>query len=343
MPRASELDRRTGRTNGRGFSYRLGCGLLAIGVLLPLLAVLPAARVQAAPVVPFAPRFSTNDNGAIALFGNNLMTCPDTNGSCAGARAATNNVNNNSFVMRMLDVDGEPDTFNSSASQVDLPAGSTVLWAGLYWGARLQGDVNANDATTPSNQMLFRIPGGDYQPISSDASFGPTAGDGAYQEFADVTGLVSSAGSGAYWAANVAAARGNDRYAGWSLIVAYRSPDLPLRNLTVFDGFNDVGQGNPQTITISGFRAPATGPVGVQLGMVAYEGDRGTSGDQAQLNATQLSTPTSSGTNSSTAPPTTTGFTSCSAHLPTAACWGSTSSGSVPPASPTMRRRPASP
>ena len=71
----------------------------------------------------------------------------------------------------------------------------------------------------------------------------------------------------------------------------YRSADLPLRNLTVFDGFADVGQGSPQQITISGFLAPAApAPVETQLGMVAYEGDFATSGDQAQLNSTLLST-----------------------------------------------------
>ena len=71
------------------------------------------------------------------------------------------------------------------------------------------------------------------------------------------------------------AATGEDRYAGWSLVVVYRSPSLPLRNLTVFDGLADVGQGDPQTITISGFRTPATGKVNARLGMVAYEGDFG--------------------------------------------------------------------
>jgi hypothetical protein len=45
------------------------------------------------------------------------------------------------------------------------------------------------------------------------------------------------------------------------LVVVYRNPSLPLRDLTVFDGFNSVDQGNPQTITISGFLAPLSGDV----------------------------------------------------------------------------------
>jgi hypothetical protein len=35
-----------------------------------------------------------------------------------------------------------------------------------------------------------------------------------------------------------------DRFAGWTLVVVYSNPTLPLRNLTVFDGFNSVSSGN---------------------------------------------------------------------------------------------------
>ena len=94
------------------------------------------------------------------------------------------------------------------------------------------------------------------------------------------------------------AGTGEDRYAGWSLVVVYRAPGLPLRSLTVFDGFADVGRDEPETISLSGFRTPVTGPVETQLGMVAYEGDFSTSGDNARLNGTLLSTtPLSRGSN----------------------------------------------
>ena len=65
----------------------------------------------------------------------------------------------------------------------------------------------------------------------------------------------------------------------------------------MFDGFTDVAQGNPQTVTVSGFLTPAAGAVAVQLGMVAYEGDVGASGDTASLETTQLGTPLSPGSN----------------------------------------------
>ena len=50
--------------------------------------------------------FTDNDNGSIAIFGNNLMVCPAIAGDCAGARAGTNNRNNNNFNMVHLDEDG---------------------------------------------------------------------------------------------------------------------------------------------------------------------------------------------------------------------------------------------
>ena len=68
---------------------------------------------------------------------------------------------------------------------------------------------------------------------------------GAYQGFADVTARVSAGGAGAYTTANVQTGRGLDRYAGWSLVVAYHSPSALPRNMTIFDGFETVNSGDP--------------------------------------------------------------------------------------------------
>ena len=110
------------------------------------------ARVQAAATVPFAARKTFNDNGAIALIGNNLLTCPASAAGCTAAKAASSGgaeVNNNNYVMENVDVDGDSSTFNSSNSQLLLPDGSTVLWAGLYWGARVQKGDFGTTTTRP--------------------------------------------------------------------------------------------------------------------------------------------------------------------------------------------------
>ncbi len=283
---------------------------VALGAIVASMLVLGLVqRVDAVPIQPFDDRFTANDNGAIALFGNNLMTCsgvadvrPFTPCTSARDRSGTQ-LNNNSYFMVNVDDDGAAfPTYNSSSSQVTLPSGATVLWAGLYWGARLENGTGTGAADAPTagrNQMLLRAPGDvSYRPVTTQDTFGPSAtADRAYQQFANVTTIVQTAGAGTYWGANVPAATGQDRYAGWSLVVMYRDPTLPLRNLTVFDGFSDVGRDDPETIDISGFTAPLAGDVDTQLGMVTWEGDASSSGDNAKLEGTTLATNVSPGNN----------------------------------------------
>ena len=90
---------------------------------------------------------------------------------------------------------------------------------------------------------------------------------------------MQAAGAGTYSVANVQAGTGGDRYAGWTLVVAYSDPTQPPRNLTVDDGFVTVSSGSPPiTIPVSGFKTPPTGPVRTTVGFVAYEGDAGLTG-----------------------------------------------------------------
>src|SRR5262249_1359096 len=119
-----------------------------------------------------------------------------------------------------------------------------------------------------------------------------------YESFANVTSLVQAAGNGNYELANVQAtltdANGNlpymGSYAGWSLVVAYSAPGDPARNLTVFNGFAVQASTDPAlNIPISGFDAPPSGVVNAKVGVVAYEGDLGTTGDSMALNGKQLS------------------------------------------------------
>src|SRR5262249_33498115 len=110
--------------------------------------------------------------------------------------------------------------------------------------------------------------------------------------FANVTALVQAAGDGSYEIANVQAQTGSDKYAGWSLVVVYRDPLAPARNLTVFDGYAVVQQtptsDQKVSIPVSGFLAPPSGAVNASVGVIAYEGDRGLTGDALKLNSTTL-------------------------------------------------------
>lgn len=271
-------------------------------LVVALLVVPSAPSATAAPTVPFTAKFATNANGAVVTVGNNLLTCAPS-ASCTRARAGAA-ADNNGFTMVELDADADASTSSSSMSRLDLPTGSTVLWAGLYWGARLQaGAGGQGGSAAQADQMRLRTPGAaSYRTVAASTAardqFGPNPSSyNAYQRFADVTTIVQQAGGGEYWGADVEAATGQDRYAGWALTVVYAAPGLPLRNLTVFDGFNAVGSGSPQDVTVSGFLAPEAGTVDAQLTMVAYEGDLAQTGDYTRLGSTQLATALSPGSN----------------------------------------------
>ena len=86
--------------------------------------------------------------------------------------------------------------------------------------------------------------------------------------------------------ANVQRARAaaTGEFAGWTLVVAYGDGASPPRNLSVFDGLQQVGSSSPGvTIPLSGFRTPSSGAVRSKVGVVVYEGDRGTTGDGLTL------------------------------------------------------------
>lgn len=195
----------------------------------------------------------------------------------------------------MRDLDGVTGTANSTSADLAMPAGSAVLYAKLLWGGRRDAGTSGVAAGAAIGQVKWRPPGtASYVTLTSTNTVAPDIGgtDGhPYQASIDVTAQVSAAGNGTYWVADIQAATGADRYGGWSLVVAYRNPALPLRDLSIFEGFADVTTttGNDSvTIPVSGFLTPATGTVNATVGFVTWEGDRGLTGEQVLLNGIQL-------------------------------------------------------
>jgi len=236
-------------------------------------------RLAPAVATPFTVRFTTNDTGDITFAANTLMTAPATPDGDNARNGVGTELNNNDFDMVYVDIDADPTTFNSSAAGLVMPAGSQVLFAGLYWSGRTNSSYPTG-LTSQRNNLLFRGPDDtDYAPLTG-TTIGTTSS--SYQAFKDVTATVAAQGAGVYTIANVQAiAETNDKYAGWSLVVAYRAPGEPARNLTVFDGYGSVSSSDPDvTLSIAGFKAPPSGPVNATLGFIAYEGDLGYKGDQ---------------------------------------------------------------
>ncbi|MTD14814.1 DUF11 domain-containing protein [Nakamurella sp. YIM 132087] len=275
--------------------------LMTLGLTVVLTTV-QAPVAQAAVPIPFNADFSAQENGAIALTGNSQLSCPTSASTCATARAtatssaARSGINNNDFTMAFVDADTDATTSNSSSANLALPSGSTVLYAKLIWGARRANSAGTSVSLAQAASVKFRTPASatytaltgtvDDPGLSTSTDYSPYVGH------IDVTSLVRAAGNGTYWFADMAANTGTDRYAGWSLIVAYRNPAAPLRDLRIYRGFANVngsGATATATIDINGFLTPAAGTVNSAVGVVAWEGDRGFVGDSMEFNGTALS------------------------------------------------------
>ncbi|MFF1378388.1 DUF3344 domain-containing protein [Streptomyces sp. NPDC058308] len=234
--------------------------------------------------VDFAQRYRALQHGGIVRAANSAITCrravARTAASCAAARGGTAGVNDD-FDMAYIDVDDDPNTYNSSTGEVRLPPHARVTYARLYWG----GNLRAGEQKSPKDngRVLIAEPGGRYRPVVADTLTGHrVAGDAdAFQASADVTGLVRTAGGGSYTVAQVNVAKGHSRtgaWGGWTLVVAYEDAAEPLRALTVWDGFDSTGKnGHRHTLRLRGVPAPTA--AGGIAGVVAYDGDRGRLGD----------------------------------------------------------------
>ena len=276
-------------------------------------------------------RFQTNARGNILIIGNTLLTCDTTGGAlnagnCNAARNepppnAVAGLTNGAFNMIYTNTDpAAGSTFaNSSTATLNLPTGSTVAFAGLYWGAHAPF---TNPIAAAVQQVRFKTPAGGYTTITAQQldSFNvglPPANPNRipYQGFADVTALVQAGGNGIYSVADVAAqsssapaggfnvaAPARNRYAGWSLVVVYENPAEPVvRNLTVYDGFafvrcpGNLGAAtctplqNEVMFNVRGFQTPSTPPVLTDVGIVVYDGDREDIGEEFQINGLNLS------------------------------------------------------
>jgi hypothetical protein len=264
-------------------------------LLVASAASIGTAGAAAAVEVPFATQFATSVRGGVATAANTLMTCPASAANCLESRAGTATgaaLNNNAYAMERVDVDSDPTTFDSSTATLTVPAGATVQFAGLYYGARLtagKGGVAAANAAARGS-VLLKTPGAlAYSALTATVA-DSTGIANAYVGSVDVTAQVAAAGSGEYIVANVQSGTGEDRYAGWSLVVVYADPASPPRSIRVFNGLASIVAAEaPLSIAVAGLETPPTGTVTAEAGLVGYEGDRNAAGDKLSLAGQNLS------------------------------------------------------
>jgi RNA polymerase sigma factor (sigma-70 family) len=241
-------------------------------------AVLTSSVEVNVPDAGLAPRGRWTGGYGVTEIGAPLLGCRGTSSAwCAAMSELGGGAQNNSYDM----------IIGASTSQLTIPANSDVAFAGLYWSA----NKYATDAWTGSQtQLALRGPGGVAQTIEGEliANVEDNANRDYYQSFADVTDLVRAGGSGSWSAdgAAVALTRNDPNpsyYAGWSLVVVYTTPYEPEQNVTVYDGGAWVAANKSAT-----FAFEAGADRDGRIGVVAWDGDRGNTGDTLGLNGTSL-------------------------------------------------------
>lgn len=253
-------------------------------------------QVEAQVVEDFEIRYQAQQNGGIQFLANTTMFC-GTGSSCTAAQQAMPITgwpqdNNNGHSMEYFDGDDDPDTWCSSSDSLALGPCAEVNFAGLYWAGRLGNGFVPNEGMR--DQVKIRA--GDVDPYidviaDEEIEFNASQVEN-YCCFADVTDWVSNNPVNArYTVANVVSRQASSCWGGWVLVIVYEDALAPMRNLTLFDGLAMItgsGGGNNSVVDvpISGFLTPPLGPVDLQLGVVAYDGDRGEGGDQLGFNGT---------------------------------------------------------
>lgn len=241
--------------------------------LAPLALLVLAAPDAAAQYVP---RFQATAPGGLTLTGNALglssdggTTTPGTTGSI-GAFVTTDPT---------LAAPGDWPagttstwSLNGARAELRLPAGAVVLHAELVWGGHMTGlpaDVDALVRVTP--------PGGDEVLVDpADGVAFDDAGSSFYARAVDVTALVAAHGAGPWTVGGVPAnvsgcgSQCHLRSAGWSLIVAWSRPDVPVRDLGIWVGLEP---GGGERVTLGGLCTPSAGTVRARVLVSAMEGD----------------------------------------------------------------------
>ncbi|MFV9552570.1 hypothetical protein ACNG5D_15685, partial [Algibacter sp. PT7-4] len=262
------------------------------------------AQVQQA----FTPRYNEAVNGDFTIIANNTISTTST-GNYNG-----NNDNHNFSNLVYVDIDGNTGigatTFNSSSANFVNPSPSasclTLKKVFLYWTAadREPGAIGTdNQPTWDFDDIKLMLPGEtNYNDYDADEVIyrGRTThfSNEPYICIKDITSEVNALTNpfGTYQVANVEGKIGslyahNDNLptgvsGGWQIVFIYESPNLPLKNISIFDGYAHVEGVDSGDIVFNGFQTVPSGNVNANILIGALEGDRSLGGDALQIQDT---------------------------------------------------------
>ncbi|SDE23852.1 conserved repeat domain-containing protein [Paenibacillus sp. UNCCL117] len=241
--------------------------------------------------LPLVVRATVNATGAITFTGNTLGL---SRGATAGVPGTIDSIG--AFVT--VDTSSRYGTYpfgttnqylnNSSAANLVLPAGSSVLYAELIWGGTYNVE-SVNLSAFINDAVTLTTPGGttfNVLPDTATANNVDIGGGLAYVRSANVTTIIQQSGGGFYTVGRVVGtivvSDSTISNAGWTLGVIYQNPSLPFRNMSLRAGAILIqANSEPVTTTLTGFATPITGVIGGRALFSAQEGDANRTGDQA--------------------------------------------------------------
>lgn len=220
-------------------------------------------------------RFLADGPVAVVHAGASLLSCDAAIVGCLESRRrdADAALDNNDW--EMLPIDAAGLGAPSSAALVEIPEGSTVRFAGLYWSGITPTDADLADLSSAT----LAAPGGAVVPITAQL----VEQQGArYLSFLDVTSQVAVGGAGTWSFGGSAVTGGFGADAGWSLVIVLDDAALSPTRVAVFDGLQIISTGTSAT-----YQLPSVAGGSATVGVVAWDGDS-TPGDVVQVDGMPL-------------------------------------------------------
>lgn len=177
------------------------------------------------------------------------------------------------------------EILTSSSANLELQPGQSVVAAYLYWAGSGDGDFEVALNGTP---------------ITADRTFADQIDEERvfFAAFTDITDLVQTIGNANYTLSDLDLTDvigpycpTGTNFAGWSIVVVYEDPGLPLNQLNVYDGLESVSAFN----NLLSFQLDNLNVIdnqGAKIGFLAWEGDSSIAVDETlQVNGNIISNP----------------------------------------------------
>ncbi|GAA4361157.1 DUF7507 domain-containing protein [Angustibacter luteus] len=286
------------------------------------LGAIAAVPAEAAVEAPLSLAFNQQVYGDALMGGNAVLVCPAGNTDCTNSTNRTSTAVNDNFYMTQTGANAGNGWFNSSSISLTIPTGATIAYARLLWAGDTGVFKTGTNTTVTSrcnsnnSPVAVQPPGAasttpvqltvgakakvsvTAQRFTTDAIANVSVNQPQYYSAAaNVTPQFVGAPTGSpltITTSNVWTPAGFGCMGGWSLVLVYSYPQADptnaptKREVFVYDGHVRQNSTDPTTTTtISGFRVSGQARVGV----VAYEGDWGITGDQFSINGTAQTDP----------------------------------------------------